>query len=145
MLQIFLKPRPLLGDFMSAAVTFSVLEAFWALQVNGWNWVAVKEWLMEKSHVSPSKPTQELCSYSSSYNISQLCSLQTMKNGILYISKIDSSLNIDSIIWENGALNKDKYWHILLWKINSDLSLHATTIFFSELLFNHYLNFLFIY
>lgn len=68
-----------------------------------------------------------------------------MKNGILYISKIDISLNIDSIIRENGALNKDKYWHILLWKINSDLSQHATTILFSELLFNHYLNFVFIY
>lgn len=64
---------------------------------------------MEKSHVSLSKLTQELCSYNSSYNISPLCNLQTMKNGILCISKIDSSLNIDSIIGENCALNKDKY------------------------------------
>lgn len=68
-----------------------------------------------------------------------------MKNGILYISKIDSSLNIGSVIWENYALNKDKYWHILLWKINSHLSQNATTVSFSELLFNHYLNFGLIY
>lgn len=68
-----------------------------------------------------------------------------MKNGILYIPKIDRSLNINSIIWENCALNKDKYWHILLLKINSHLSQPATAIFFSDLLFNHYLNLGFIY